>query len=148
MAPSEFSGVLKSCLWQHCCICPLLRNELLGRGRGGGCTDRNRKIIDKLARRSGSILGCPLESVTVANVEDVTEIHHGQSSSSSFSPWDHGSAEEFIQSQTLTSHCRKQSFCRSFFLSATRLYNPSQTLDTWFFIILFIVLCFLLCAVF
>ncbi|XP_026035054.1 zinc finger protein 2 homolog [Astatotilapia calliptera] len=37
---------------------------------GSGCTDRDRSRIDKLVRRSSSMLGCPLESVEMLSLQD------------------------------------------------------------------------------
>ena len=93
---------------------------------GGGCTDRDRNRIDKLVRRSGSVLGCSLESVVVVGerrmLAKLTSImdnpHHPlhetvSAMSSSFSQ------------RLKHPRCRKERFRRSFIPTEVRLYNAS-----------------------
>lgn len=92
----------------------------------GGCTDRDRNRIDKLVRRSGSVLGCSLESVVVvgerrmlAKLTSIMDnplhpLHETVSAmSSSFSQ------------RLKHPRCRKERFRRSFIPTAVRLYNAS-----------------------
>lgn len=97
---------------------------------GSGCTDRDRSRIDKLVRRSSSVLGCPLESVEVVGegrmLVKLTSImnnpHHP------LHEYVSGLSSSFSQ-RLKHPRCRKERFHRSFIPTAVRLYNSSITMS-------------------
>ena len=93
---------------------------------GGGCTERDRKKLDRLVRRASSVLGCSLDFTQEVGERRILEklksimdntshpLHHTVTAlSSSFS------------SRLLQPRCRRERFRRSFISTAIRLFNSS-----------------------
>ena len=93
---------------------------------GGGCTDRDRKEIVKLVRRTASVLGCPLDFVETVGerrmLAKLTSIMEKPCHSLHESVA--GLSSSFSQ-RLKQPRCKKERFCRSFILKAIRLCNAS-----------------------
>lgn len=95
---------------------------------GAGSTERDRKILNKLIKRSNSVLDCHLDTIEelgerrmlakLTSIMDNTShsLHETvRSLSSSFS------------NRLMHPRCKKECYCRAFIPTAFRLYNTAMT---------------------
>ncbi|KAI3364710.1 hypothetical protein L3Q82_011478 [Scortum barcoo] len=94
---------------------------------GGGCSERDKKRLNRLIKRASSVCGCPLDSIEVMGERRAlakTVHHHGQHLPPSAS--DCGGLKQLLQQQTQTHpRCRKERFRRSFIPNTIRLFNAA-----------------------
>ncbi|KAI3358764.1 hypothetical protein L3Q82_014727, partial [Scortum barcoo] len=71
---------------------------------GGGCSERDKKRLNRLIKRASSVCGCPLDSIEVMGerraLAKLSTVHHGQHLPPSAS--DCGGLKQLLQQQTQT----------------------------------------------
>ena len=93
---------------------------------GCGFTERDRKRLNKLVGRAGSVLGCTLEPVEVVGERRMLDTLEFIRSNSSHSLHETVAAQNSSFSKRLLHpECKKERFRRSFIPSVIRLYNTS-----------------------